>query len=120
MSDATPEKPTLHELVEQLRARNEQLERALESRILIEQAKGVLAERYGMSCEDAFGLLRRAARFNRLRIHELAQRVVDQKPTPPEIELERTRLGSTDGERRLRDHDPGRVRPAHELRVRRE
>jgi AmiR/NasT family two-component response regulator len=78
-------------LVERLRIHNSQLERALESRVVIEQAKGVLAERYGLQVDDAFQLLRRAARSNRLRIHELARRVVDERITPPEIELERAR-----------------------------
>ena len=58
---------TQDELVEELRARNEQLERALESRIVIEQAKGVLAERFRVSCVDAFDLMRRASRSNRVR-----------------------------------------------------
>lgn len=62
-----------------------QLQHALESRILIEQAKGVLAERYGLTIEEAFELLRRAARSSRTNIHELAARVVPSGETPPEI-----------------------------------
>lgn len=76
-------------LVERLRLHNAQLERALESRIVIEQAKGVLAERYRLHVDEAFHLLRRAARANRMRIHELARRVVNEPLTPPELELER-------------------------------
>jgi AmiR/NasT family two-component response regulator len=66
--------------------RSGQLQQALESRIVIEQAKGVLAERFDLDVEEAFELLRRAARSNRLRIHELAAVVVASKTSPPEIE----------------------------------
>ena len=78
----------LRDLVERLRMHNEQLERALESRIVIEQAKGVLGERYRMDVDDAFEVLRRAARSNRLRIHDLARAVIDSPRTPTSIELE--------------------------------
>lgn len=63
-------------LVHQLTVRNSQLEQALESRIVIEQAKGVLAERHGIPPEQAFELLRRASRNTRRRIHDLAAAVV--------------------------------------------
>jgi AmiR/NasT family two-component response regulator len=77
----------LHELVARLREHNAQLEHALQSRILIEQAKGVLAERYELSVDVAFDLLRRSARSNRVSIHELAARVVEEKTSPLEIVL---------------------------------
>jgi AmiR/NasT family two-component response regulator len=75
----------LRELVGTLLEKNQQLQRALESRIVIEQAKGVLAERYGMSVDEAFELLRRSARSNRLRLHALATAVVASHDTPIEI-----------------------------------
>lgn len=75
-------------LVEELRRQNAQLELALSSRILIEQAKGVLAERYRLDMDAAFALLRGAARSNRLRIHALAEAVVNSPRTPTPIELE--------------------------------
>ena len=75
----------LRELVASLREQNLQLEHALRSRIVIEQAKGVLAERYALPVSDAFELMRRASRSNRLRIHLLAGRVVASRETPPEI-----------------------------------
>jgi AmiR/NasT family two-component response regulator len=87
MTNVAAAKLTSDELVEQLRRRNAQLERALESRVVIEQAKGVLAERYGLSVDAAFDLLRRAARSNRVSIHELAARVVAERSSPLEIEL---------------------------------
>lgn len=75
----------LHALVESLTTQNLQLEQALRSRIVIEQAKGVLAERYGIGISDAFELLRGSARANRMRIHALAGRVVEERETPAEI-----------------------------------
>ena len=77
----------MRELVEELRTHNAQLTQALESRIVIEQAKGILAERYSLSVDAAFDLLRRSARSNRVRLHDLAQRVVDDDSTPLEISL---------------------------------
>jgi AmiR/NasT family two-component response regulator len=65
--------------------RRAQLEHALRSRIAIEQAKGIVAERYGLDIERAFELLRNAARANRIKLHELASRVRPNAATPPEI-----------------------------------
>ena len=65
--------------------RRAQLERALASRIVIEQAKGILAERFGLSVDDAFDLLRRAARSRRMRLHDLAAAVVASRETPSAI-----------------------------------
>jgi AmiR/NasT family two-component response regulator len=41
---------------------NEQLEQALQSRIVIEQAKGITANAGAVSVDSAFGLIRRHAR----------------------------------------------------------
>jgi len=81
----------LQALLDELRAKNNQLETALSSRIVIEQAKGVLAERYGISTEQAFELLRRSARSSRSRLHDLASEVVTARVTPHAIALERAR-----------------------------
>jgi hypothetical protein len=54
-----------------------QLQTALNSRILIEQAKGVLAERLNISVDEAFGELRNHARSDNQRLHDVAQAVVD-------------------------------------------
>lgn len=56
--------------------RQAQLQHALDSRIVIEQAKGVLSERRRISVEEAFELLRSAARSNRMKVHDLARAVV--------------------------------------------
>lgn len=62
-----------------------QLQTALESRVRIEQAKGVLAGRLRVAVEEAFDLLRHAARDAGRQLHELAQQVVDSDELPPEI-----------------------------------
>jgi GAF domain-containing protein len=54
-----------------------QLQTALNSRILIEQAKGVLAERLHIDVSDVFTLLRSEARNNNRRLSDLAQAVID-------------------------------------------
>ena len=57
--------------------RAQQLQHALESRIIIEQAKGILAERHGITPNQAFRALRRHARHHQRKVRELAQQVVD-------------------------------------------
>ena len=54
----------------------QQLERALTSRVAIEQAKGVLAERSDMPLDDAFEAVRKYARNNNLKLTDAAQAVV--------------------------------------------
>lgn len=54
-----------------------QLQAALNSRVLIEQAKGVLAERLQLDMAAAFTVLRGEARRRNRRLSELAQAVVD-------------------------------------------
>ena len=53
-----------------------QLQSALNSRVTIEQAKGVLAHTHGITPEEAFGLLRGYARSNGLPLSGVAERVV--------------------------------------------
>ena len=62
---------------ELLQQRIGQLQHALTSRIAIEQAKGVLAERHGITPDRAFDALRRNARNSGRRIHEVADSVLD-------------------------------------------
>ena len=76
----------LADLVVALTDENMHLQRALDTRVVIEQAKGVLAERFDVDVHEAFRLLRVAARSNRIRLHDLAARVVASRQTPPEIE----------------------------------
>ncbi len=67
------------------RERAAQLERALESRIVIEQAKGMLRERHRLELVPAFELLRSTARRNGLKLHALAEEVVASFETPASI-----------------------------------
>lgn len=70
-----------------LRARCAQLQQALDSRVVIEQAKGVLAERYGCEIDTAFEVLRSAARSTQRQLHDLAAEVVVSRETPPSLRL---------------------------------
>jgi transcriptional regulator with GAF, ATPase, and Fis domain len=55
----------------------EQLQTALNSRIIIEQAKGVIAERRQLDVDSSFDLLRTAARSSNRRLSDLARAIVD-------------------------------------------
>lgn len=57
---------------------SEQLQRALDSRILIEQAKGVLSQTGSMDMDDAFGALRTYARSHNLSLRSVAEGVTDR------------------------------------------
>jgi GAF domain-containing protein len=56
---------------------NEQLSAALSNRVLIEQAKGVIAERAGVDPAEAFSRLRAYARNHNLLLTNVAQAAVD-------------------------------------------
>lgn len=66
-----------HRTIDAAERRAVQLEDALESRVAIEQAKGMLAQRHGMTTTAAFEALRRHARSQRLRVAEVAMALVD-------------------------------------------
>jgi AmiR/NasT family two-component response regulator len=53
-----------------------QLQAALDSRVLIEQAKGVLAERLGITPDEAFEAIRQQARNSNRKLHDLAKEIV--------------------------------------------
>jgi transcriptional regulator with GAF, ATPase, and Fis domain len=61
------------------------LQGALNSRVVIEQAKGVLAENADLTMDDAFVALRRYARSHRQSLTALAQAVVERRETPANI-----------------------------------
>jgi hypothetical protein len=63
----------------------DQLNLALNSRVVIEQAKGILAERAGLDMEGAFSWLRNHARSNNLRLGDVARAIIQGTlvPEPP-------------------------------------
>jgi hypothetical protein len=65
----------------------EQLQAALNSRVVIEQAKGKLAERAGLDMDQAFTLLREQARSTNQRLTDVARTFIDSAtadfPPPP-------------------------------------
>ena len=65
-----------HRAVVEAHVLNEQLNHALNSRIAIEQAKGVLAEREGLTMEGAFATLRQHARSHNLLLVNVASDVI--------------------------------------------
>jgi GAF domain-containing protein len=58
---------------------NEQLQTALTSRVVIEQAKGVLATRLDIEMDDAFDRMRKHSRDERRRLVEVAEEVVNAR-----------------------------------------
>jgi AmiR/NasT family two-component response regulator len=62
-----------------------QLQSALDSRVVVEQAIGMLAERFNISFKDAFELLRAGARNTRQQMRTIADELRESRQTPPEI-----------------------------------
>jgi GAF domain-containing protein len=65
------------ELVRDTQATVEQLTHALSTRVTIEQAKGVLAERLGVTPAAAFDRLRKHARDHNRKLRDIARDIVD-------------------------------------------
>jgi ANTAR domain len=61
-----------------------QLQTALDSRILIEQAKGILAARESITPNEAFDKMRRETRSKRMKLHDLARAIVETVSSPAE------------------------------------
>lgn len=76
----------------QARAMNEALETAdqlrvaLRTRVILEQAKGMISQSHGISMEKSFSLLRSYARERRLRLNEVANQIVDGRLHVSDIE----------------------------------
>lgn len=62
--------------------RSQHLQRALDSRVIIEQAKGMLAERAHISTEEAFDRIRAQARRNGEKVGAVCRRVIDTDLMP--------------------------------------
>ena len=65
-----------HRKIAEADAINDQLNNALTSRIVIEQAKGIVAEREQLDMPDAFDRLRAFARSHNRRLHDVASEIV--------------------------------------------
>lgn len=74
------------------RAVVEQLEMALTSRVVIEQAKGIIAERARIRIDVAFARLRTYARAHNLRLSDVARELIDGRLDTSALE-ELTRAG---------------------------
>ena len=71
-----------HRAVTEKQRLNEQLAHALTSRIVIEQAKGVIAERANCDLAEAFSRLRNYARHHNRRLTEVAQAAIEHTLDP--------------------------------------
>ncbi|GIF26622.1 anti-sigma regulatory factor (Ser/Thr protein kinase) [Actinoplanes tereljensis] len=83
-----------HHAVEYRQVLAEQLQHSLTSRVVVEQAKGVLAELLGLEMAEAFTELRRFARRIGRRLSEVAADIAtgDYPPDPPEPAAGRSRM----------------------------
>jgi GAF domain-containing protein len=70
----------------------EQLQLALNSRIAVEQAKGVVAEFGGVDMGVAFEAIRSYSRRNRLKLSSVAEALISREITPVEVIKQRAPL----------------------------
>lgn len=89
-----------NELLRSTQSLAEQLQTALNSRVIIEQAKGLMAGRHGMTPDEAFEVMRSYARGQRTKIQEIARVVV-----AGDVDLH----GSESGDTRSRHSNIGRL-----------
>ena len=75
-----------HRVTSEAQRLNEQLNHALNSRIVIEQAKGMIAERLNLDMSQAFDRLRNHARGNNLRLADAATDVVAGRLAPSALD----------------------------------
>ncbi|MEV5597504.1 GAF and ANTAR domain-containing protein [Streptomyces sp. NPDC052496] len=68
--------------LEELKRLTHQLRQALASRVVIEQAKGVISAVRQVSVDEAFHHLRRHARYRRAKLHDMAREVVRTRHSP--------------------------------------
>ncbi|GAA2607210.1 GAF and ANTAR domain-containing protein [Paractinoplanes durhamensis] len=66
-------------------ALTEQLQGALNSRVIIEQAKGVVAQAYGVNPDEAYALIRAFSRNTNRHLSEVAATIVNELPALPNL-----------------------------------
>jgi len=76
-----------HRAATEAHALNEQLNGALNTRIVIEQAKGVVAERQSLDMEQAFATLRNHARNHNRKLAEVAVDVIEGSLPAPGLDV---------------------------------
>jgi hypothetical protein len=76
-AEAAPREHLCIPEVAALRLENSQLREALGSRAVIEQAKGALIWRFALSDEAAFAVLRRWSQSSNVKLHTLADTLVN-------------------------------------------
>ncbi|MCD9872117.1 ANTAR domain-containing response regulator [Streptomyces guryensis] len=74
-----------HRAYTRYRTLTDQLREALSSRIRIEQAKGMLAERWNIDADQAFAALRQYARRRRLPLNRVAQAAIERVADDDEL-----------------------------------
>jgi GAF domain-containing protein len=72
--------------ISNVRSLSAQLERALESRIVVEQAKGIVAERRKVNVDSAFELIRAFARRHNRLLGETARSIIDGHLAPERLD----------------------------------
>lgn len=77
LADAATAAILNHRGLDRHRQLSEQLQTAFDSRVVVEQAKGMLAQRANIGLDTAFERMRRHARHRRQRLTVLARHVID-------------------------------------------
>ncbi len=78
-------------------AQNEEnLLRAVQTRNLIGQAQGILMERFHLSADKAFELLRRVSQNGNVKLRDVAQRLVTTRETPTQRDSARESAGPSE------------------------
>ena len=98
LAQAMADVATIGILRERFIARRErvtgQLQVAFHTRVVLEQAKGVVAEAAKVDMDQAFSLLRGYARHHNLLLAEVARQVIDREVTPDALVIQpRTKAG---------------------------
>ncbi|WP_328494028.1 GAF and ANTAR domain-containing protein [Streptomyces sp. NBC_00414] len=89
LADATAVGLAHRDVLRDALVRGDQLQTALNSRVVIEQAKGILAERFDCDLQEAFERLRGHARTTRTKLSDLATLIVSNPADSPPFPRQR-------------------------------